>query len=291
MVRQAAREVVASAPRVRTASADQVRRELTAEVLEAFGSAYRGPIRTAASFTSKLKQLWEMFQEAPKAWADFKHMLGIKAEGALALVSELPSKIKAFVKEGEKVLQRLGSKLRELPPIALYFDIVKATPTVNKFLNTLISYLPTSVQRGVAAIHSKAKSLAEYIDDVIKRYPVAFPVSAVLSAAVFTVIWLNVYEMSWDVPTILRGFLGGFSWAELLDSLPESAIGFMLSLMFPGIPTGLMFKVGVPATLALRILWLYNKGLLEYQPGKFFRVRWDKMDMQPPDGASTTLAL
>lgn len=293
LVRQAAREVVASTPRLRTASADSVRRELTAEVLEAFGSAYRGPVgvRTAGSLTARLKQLWEMFQSSPKAWEDFKHLIGLKADGALALVSELPSKIKAFVKEGEKVLRRIGDKLKELPPLALYFDIVKAAPSVTKFLGNLVEYLPPSVQRAVLAIHSRAKSLAAYIDDVIDQYPVALPVSAVMSAAAFTVIWLNVYEVSWDVPTILRGFLGGFSWTELLDSLPESALGFMLSLMFPGIPTGLLFKVGVPTTLALRILWLYNKGLLEYRPGKFFRVRWDKMNTEPPEGAVSTLAL
>jgi len=281
-VRQAARQVVADAPRARTASAAGVRAELTVEVLEAFGSAFRvGGRRTAGSFAGRLKQLWDLFQQAPAAWTSFKHMLGIKGDGALVLLKELPAKIKAFIAEGTSFIHTIGKKLRGLPPIAFYLDVVKASGSVNRFLGHVVDYLPDSVARVLRGIHTKAKSVAEFIDESVQKYPLALPGSVLLSAAVFAVIWINVYEVSWDVPSIIRGFLGGFTWVELLHSLPESGLGLMLSLMFPGVPTGLLFKAAVPATLALRLLWLYHKDLLEYRPGSGVRVRWEKMDGRP----------
>jgi hypothetical protein len=263
IVRQAARQIVSEGRQIRTASAGQVRSELTVEVLEAFGSA----IRTAANPMGRLKQLWEMFQEVPRAWAQFKQMIGIKADGALALAMELPSKIKQLIKEGEKALSHVGQKLRELPPIALYFDIVKNTPSANAFITKMVDYLPAPMQKVIHGIHSKAKSFTAFIDETVAKYPSIKPMSALISAAIFTVIWMNAYELSWDVPSILKGFLGGFSWTELLDSIPESAAGFALSLMFPGIPTGLILKAGLPLTLALRLAWLLHKGQIEYKPG------------------------
>ena len=62
------------------------------------------------------------------------------------------------------------------------------------------------------------------------------------------------------------------SWTDLLESLPESGIGFIVSLLFPGIPGGWLAKslsigwnaILVPA-VGLQLYALYTKGLVNEQ--------------------------
>lgn len=283
LARSAAEEAIRTASRVHTAAAHRVREELTVNVLASFAEG----IHTAGSFTSRLKQVYEAFQKVPKAWADFKHMLGVKGDGLIALVKELPGKIKHMLQEGQKFLVKLGQKFRELPAVAIYLDVLKATGSVAGHLSKLFEHLPPEVQKVLRGIGSKAKTFAAFLDEVVKQHPALAMGSTVLSAAVFAIIWMNVYELSWDVPEIVRGFLGGYSWVELLHTLPESALGFLLSLVFPGIPTKLMLKAAIPATFVLRLAWLQHKGLLEHRPGKGFRVKWEVMGGQPAEAPTT----
>lgn len=276
LIRTAARQIVAALPYIRTASAAQVRREITAEVLAAFGEGtFR--TRTAGSFATRLKQLYNIFQQTPKAWEQFKHMLGMGGEGLMILARELPGKIKDMFAKARKFLTQLGGKLRNIPVIALYLDVLKATGTVAGQLAKLLNYLPESIRKIIRGIGSKAHSAAMFIDEWVSKHPVTTGVSMVVSAAIFGIIWMNVYEVSWDVPSIIKGFLGGYSWTELLHSLPESALGFMLSLMFPGIPTRILMKAVIPATLIARLAWLHHKGYLDYTPNKGIRVKWEAL--------------
>ena len=62
------------------AGTGSVRRELTAEVLAAFGDAVLGnPHVRTASLTTRLKQLYDMFQSAPQRWEEFKKLLNLPA--------------------------------------------------------------------------------------------------------------------------------------------------------------------------------------------------------------------
>jgi len=245
------------------------------EVLSAFGEAML-PLPSGtrvAAVSRKLKQLWDMFQRAPDMWQRFKDMLGIRASGTVGLLRELPGKIKSWLKDGRRYLEKVGKKFREIPVVALYLDVARKMPGVTDLLTKLLDQLPESVQNTVRSITTKMRSLAELLDYAVNKYRFIKPASIILSAAVFAVIWFNVTEMTWDIPEILRGFLGMYSWVELLHSLPESAVGFLISLMFPGIPGGLLWNVLLPITVALRVAWLVQQGHLEYKPGRELRSR------------------
>lgn len=136
-IRLAARQVVSQPVRVHTASANTVRREITAEVLEALGEAALFNTKLAFNLTAKLKQLWEMFQKAPKAWEDFKEMLGIKADGVIALLKELPQRIRDMLKKAEAYLMQMGKQLSKIPIVRLYLDLSAKMPAVGKLLNKI----------------------------------------------------------------------------------------------------------------------------------------------------------
>jgi len=278
---------VVSAPLSRRArrskGAAQVRRELTAEALEAFGEAALDSGVKVASIGSKLKELWEVFQSAPQKWEEFKKMLGIRTSGTIGAMRELPRKIREMISKSRKALFELGSHLREkIPLLKLYLDVGVKLPSVGDWLQELLGFLPAPIQKAVQTISSKVRSLAEWIDELLKKHRALKPLGILLSAGIFTIIWFNVVEISWDLPEILRGFLGGYSFVELLHSLPESALGFLLNLMFPGIPGSLVLKTLFPITIALRLAWLIHKDYVEWVPGREFKVRWDKLGVQPP---------
>lgn len=293
-VRVAAHQAIASGHQVRTAAASQVRREFTAEVLESFGEAvigFGGRRIEAGSLTRKMRQLWEMFQKAPREWERFKNMLGVKATGTLGVIKDLSAGIPRMIKEGRKRLVKIGEQAMKVPLIALYFDVSRKMPSVTDLLTKLIDVLPEPVGKAIKGITSKAKSFASFLDGVFRQHPALVVTGALISAAVFTVIWFNVVEISWDIPSILRGFLGLYSFTELLETLPESALGFLLRLMFPGIPVKFLFNALLPATIALRVMYLIQKNYLEYKPGKGFIIRWDKMPRGKPKGAPDAVSL
>ena len=247
-------------------------------------------MRLGGSFSGRLKELYEAFQRSPKSWEQFKHMLGIQGDGALALLRELPGKIKHMFQEGRKLLSKMGARIRQIPAVSLYLDVLQATGSVTKVGQQVFDHLPDGIQRALKSVGSRAKTFAEFLDATVQKHPALVAASTVASAALFALIWMNVYEVSWDVPEIIRGFLGGYSWTELMQSLPESGFGFALSLLFPGIPVRLMIKAAIPATFVVRLAWLHHKGLLDYQPGKGLRVRWEDMG-GTPTGAPTQIPL
>lgn len=282
-------------PPFKAASVGQarVRDELSVEVLAAFGEAMLplppgDMITRTASVSRKLKQVWDMFQQAPDAWEQFKKMLGVRGSGMLQVLRELPGKIKSWLKDGQRYLEKAGQKIRELPLVAMYLDVAQKMPGVTDLLGKVLDLLPESVRKVVEKIKSRARSFAELVDETVHKYPVVKPASVLISGAVFALIWFNVTEMTWDIPEIIRGFLGMYSWVELLNSLPESAVGLLLSMLFPGIPGGLLWNAILPATIAMRVLWLVQRDYMDYEPGRGLRVRWDKM---PPEAPQQDLTL
>lgn len=290
-VLQEARRVVAS-NQLRTASSNKVSRELTPEVLAAFAEGATEPshqLRTA-SIGRRLKQLWNTFQKSPQKWEDFKRMLGVKATNWMGVARELPGKIKKMFSDGKKWLERAGRVLIEkIPLLKIYFDVGTKLPGVGDWMKAALKYAPPSVQKAVNAITSRVTSLAGWIDQLLKRHPVLTFTGVAVSAAVFAIIWFNVTEISWDLPEIIRGFLGGYSFVELVHSLPESALGFLISLLFPGIPGGLVWNVLLPITVALRLGYLVHKGYIKWSPGRELVILWDKLGIEPPEGVPSTM--
>lgn len=258
---------------------------MTAEVLAAFAEAAVGSHdrRVAASISRRLKQLWDAFQQAPKKWDQFKKMLRVKATSWLGVARELPGKIKGMFKDAKKWLEKAGKTLVDkIPLLRLYFDVGAKLPSVGDWMKTAVNYLPESVQKALRAVSSKANSLAAWIDQLLKKHRVLATAGAAVSAAIFVYIWFNVTEISWDVPEIMRGFLGGYSFVELLHSLPESALGLLIGLMFPGIPGGLVWNAILPITVVLRLAYLIQKDYIEWSPGKELVIHWDKVGVEPP---------
>jgi hypothetical protein len=275
-------------PRVarRDKAAALVRRELTAEVLEAFASAaldrVASDLRLAAGIGQRLEVLWRAFQEAPNAWADFKRMLGVKGDSWLTVVRELPGKIKAFAANGKKYIENIGHKLaNSVPALRIYLDAAGKLPALGDWLTKVITHLPDSVARTLRGIGTRANSLAAWLDAILKKHPILKTLGTVASAALFAFIWFNVVEISWDVPELIRGFTGGFTFVDLLWSLPEASVGLVLRLMFPGLPSGLLWNALLPITVALRLAWLHREGILEWSHGHA-SILWDRLGVPDP---------
>ena len=289
-----AAEQVLTAPLPRRARRDkaaaQVRREMTAEVLAAFGEAVvDDPNLRLASLARRMKQLWEAFQTVPAKWDEFKKMLGVKATSWFGVARELPGKIKSMFRDAAKYLGQAGKIMADkIPLLRLYLDVGVKLPGVGDWLKQALTHMPEPVQKAVRALGTKANSMAKWVDELVKKNPVVKPASTMVSAGLFAYIWFNVVEMSWDVPEIIRGFLGGYSFVELLHSLPESAIGLLLGLMVPGIPGGLLWNAILPITIAIRLGWLIHKHYIEYSPGRELVIHWDRLGIAPPPTAVPT---
>lgn len=240
----------------------------------------------------RLKQLWDAFQKAPEKWDAFKKMLRVKATSWIGVARELPGKIKSMFSDARKWLEKAGKTLvNKIPLLRLYFDVGTKLPSVGDWMKTAVSYLPDAAQKAIQGISTKANSLAAWIDELLKRHRVLTAAGAVVSAALFAYIWFNVTEISWDVPEILRGFLGGYTFVELLHSLPESALGLLISLMFPGIPGGLVWNAILPITVVLRLAYLIQKDYIEWSPGKELVIHWDKLGMESPGNVADRVSI
>jgi len=238
--------------------AARVRAELTPTVLLAFVEAQPLPnVRVAMNLVGRLKKLWDVFTSQQGAWDQFKQLVGVKATDLFGVLKELPSKIKSMMAEAKRYLAQLGSKLASsIPALDIYVHGAAKLPALGEWLKEAAKKIPPAIGRALTAIGTKAHSLVDWIDGLIKQYPVVKPASVLVSAAVYAYIWFNVTEISWDVPEIIRGFLGQYSFVEILHSLPESGVGLIIGLMFPGLPSKFVFNALLPITVALRAAWL-----------------------------------
>ena len=109
----------------------------------------------------------------------------------------------------------------------IFFKVVVETPSVTSFFKNLMSKFP-KLKSVLDSIGSKATSLANTVDGFFQKNSLLKPANWFARGAFFTYVWMNVAELSWNVPEIVRGMLGGMSWAEILASLPESGLGLVV---------------------------------------------------------------
>ena len=291
LIRQAARQVL-KAPISRRASRDKaaakVRAEMTLPVLEAFAFGYN--IRTAGikGLARKLKEIWQAFQSAPEKWEEFKKNLGVKATSKLGLMKELPKKISEVFKKGADILKRVGKKLiKQFPFLEIYFKVVPNLPSVQGYLSELANkYLPAPIKKAMSAAAGKAMSLGKFLDRMVAKSSLLKGAAWPLKAYVFYMIWINVTELSWNVGEIIRGMMGAISFSELIKSLPEAGLGFIVTLLFGAlIPGGtIVGAIGwnalLPMALALQIYWLWKKGYIQLASNKI-QIMWEKLGVDP----------
>lgn len=258
LIREAATKVI------QKKTASRRPRGLTAAVLTEFGLMSLDAVvqgrTTVASVTDKLRGLVSLFSRAPDAWESFKKMIGASS------VAALPKKVAELMSKAGDALRAVGDALTEtVPALKIYLGLGIKILAVGEWLNNMYDKLPSGVRAAVTKLSAKVRTFAEWVDQIVRKNNVSKIVGRVASAAIFAYVWMNVAEISWNVPEILRGFSGQLSFVELLDTFPESGIGLLVSLLFPGIPQALIFNVFLPVTVALRLAFLYERKLLKIE--------------------------
>lgn len=263
LIRQASEKVFKEIMSIRTASltkhAKRLREEFSVELFEAFASPLIGKMAAKSigikDIAKKVKDIWGAFKKAPKYWEEFKKMLGVKGNNLLTLAAELPKKVMAFFKQGVKaiasVAKTLTGKFGDF--IKIFSAISSQTAIFNQIMERVMPILKNNpVTQGVVKGLNKAKDTAKNFLSKVKlgdgngtlldffkgvldwllNSKVSNTLGIPLKAYVFFNIWINVTEISWDFTGIAKGMLGLISWNELFASLPESGVGFIISLFF-----------------------------------------------------------
>ena len=267
MIRLAVREIVV-APEFHARSA--ALQDLTPQVLEAFGEGFLLPARTASfgGLVKSLSKLLDFFKKAPKAWERIKQFLGIES------LSDIPGAIKEWAKRGLVALRKLFGHIPDIFPLAALFIPKGKGPTLSDLIHRIMAKNPL-IARALEGINGGVVKIDEWLDKYLPT------LKRPLLAAAFIYIWMNVGELSWDIPTLINGFLGAISFGDLIASLPESALGkLILSLGFGG-SLGPVWMGAFPIAIVFRLIWLVRGGYVEWVPGKGFLVKWDKITGEP----------
>lgn len=224
---------------------------------------------TAGIFDRAIKKLKGLVpKDVLEAWSKtrgaLKRFKGIfanpKAVKELSkMIGDLtPENIKNFIKSGAKTVKATFSQIR----------MVLTTPSELPTLTDLIKR--TAVGAGIADwFNEKVKPRANVVDDFLKKH--VPNIRRVALAAAFTFIWINVDELSWEMSGLVAGFTGNMSLADLLATLPESALGALSGSLF-----GIGYTI-MPYMLAGRLLWLVGRKFLVWD-GTKFGVNWSLVD-------------
>jgi len=268
IIRQAVRQVCASATfRNRTASLQ----DMTPEVLTAFAEGFYLPMHQGrvafGGVVKKLSQIADLFKKIPKMWDAIKDFLGIKG------LMDIPRAIKDWASKGLGALKHAFRSLYDHFPTTLIFFPKGSIPSLTNLVHRIMTRFP-----GIAKILAGIKGGSLRIDRFLEVHPVIKAMSRPILAAAFIYIWINVGELTWDIHSILEGFLGRISLGSLLAMLPEAALGLLIAKHFlPGAKLGPVWFGSFPIALLARIIWLEVNYYLEWVPGKGFKVNWDKM--------------
>jgi len=219
-----------------------------------------------------VKKVIDLVRRIPKAWPQILEALGLHdMEGSwLEKGRALGARLQELAKQGFRILKKVSGKLKDTFPVSLFFVPKQKMPSLTDLLHKIFGKAPW-IDKALQKIHGGA----EAVDRVLKKYVPTL--SRAAYAAIFIYIWLNVWEISWDLPGLVAGFTGQISLAELLSSLPESALGLLFAQL------GFGTFAALPVTLVLRIVYLVANNYLDWSHGKLI-VRWDRLGVtdEPP---------
>lgn len=246
-------------------------RDLTPEVMEAFGEAFvlsmvRSRTRVAlfGGLGGKIKKLWDLFKRAPQLWTQIKEFLGIQG------LTDIPKMIKEWAKRGMDALKKgLHAVFVSNPVAALYVVPHKKMPGVTNMLARIGKAHP----KLKSTLDKVNTSIVEPIDKALSESKFLRTAARPVLAAIFIWVWIHVIEITWDLHDLVRGFTGAITFGELLQSLPESGIGFLIAALFPGLGTFAL----LPITIIARVLYLLAKKVIVWVKGKGFLVDWTKL--------------
>jgi len=265
---------VKNSVKYKSASASHIRHELNATTLIPFGNQIvkYGSIK---GLTSKIKQIYEGFQKMPNLWEKFKEKLGITATNIVSLYKQLNEKLSAYLEEGKNWIdghkQNLSKENKLFYFMFLYAD---KAPTITGSIKELLEKInpdnSSYLSKKLKSLTDKLGNMADTVDEFLKNHPILHLISVPAKAYLYWVIWVNVAEVSWKITDIIKGFLGQLSWGELLESLPESGLGFLVQIFMPFIPSGWVLKslkigwnaILIPA-MGVQFYYLYQQHLMD----------------------------
>jgi len=228
-----------------------LRREATASRQRVIDEAYQIVLALDLSFFKELgrklktgaQRIVKLFK-LPEVVKRLKEMLG---ELSIKSVVE-------FVKKGAGIAKKIGKVLRDK---AWFLISEKQIPTLTS--------LTEKTELGLKAkgiYQDKVEPWVDIVDRWMKKYIPTL--SRIALAALFAYIWFHVEEISWEPSDLLQGFTGALSLSQLLATLPESGIGFLLSQLIGGAGYTIMPYILIP-----RLVWLLTKGYIKWRKGKF----------------------
>jgi len=232
--------------------------DLTPEVLEAFGNSFSMHTGRVAfgGLVKRLRQLAQVFTKVPKLWELFKKAIGIES------LADIPRAIKNLAVKGYKALNKIIHSVFSAWPLKLYTIEKGKLFGISKLVSDLMKKHP---QFG-NWLESKAKPRINQFDKWLReKIP---SLSRVLLIAVYFWIWFNVVEFEWDMKSLTDALIGNITLAEMLSSLPSSAIGFLLKAFNFGTFTLL------PVTVAARLVYLIANRYITWT-GQGFTVEWE----------------
>lgn len=171
-----------------------------------------------------------------------------------------PRSVKKFIKKGKKAAKKGLEKIR------MFLTTESGLPT----LSDLMARTAVGAKIG-KWFHKNVKPSAKSLNDFLEEHLPTFRTA--VSAAIFTFIWLNVDELSWEWSALYQGFTGGLPFHELIATFPESTIGFLSNIFF-----GIGYKI-MPIMLGVRMLWLWKNNYLHYTNGEW-NVNWNKVEKE-----------
>lgn len=228
-------------------------------VAAGFGAWLKGlPAKVKDALGDKALKAWEGVRGTLGRFVDlFKNPKIIEALSDF-IGDVTPDNVKRFMEEGKKVALKVFGALRA----------VLVHPTGMPTLTDLLKR--TAIGAGIADwFEAKVKPKADALDKWLKDNLPNLRRAAV--AALFTFIWLNVDEISWDWPSLVAGFTGAMDLSDLIASIPESLIGLVTGKLW-----GIGFTI-MPYMILGRIMWMASQKYLEWN-GKEWVPNFNKVD-------------
>ena len=248
-------------PRHRTAASSFPRSDLQAICRAVTASSVLS--FSISSIASRVVKLVKSLSRVRGAWDSIKESLGVDGGPV-----DMARRLGEILADGKKALAKVLGNFKDIFPINLYFLEQGKAPTVTDLLKKIVERVPA-----VGKMLERVKSGVKKLDELVDRHLPTL--KRPLLAAIFIWVWFNVAELSWDVPGIVKGFLGKISVGELFESLPESGLGLVASAF--GLGYG-----ALPVTIILRVVWLVASHYVSWN-GHGFTIHWDKLGLAEPD--------
>lgn len=205
------------------------------------------------SLVKKVKQLISLFKKAPKAWDQFKAMLGLTSSG-LALIKEIDTKLGNLLEEGKKKLMGVAKNVfREIPMLRLVGEVLEEKNRWETALESVFHKLPGKVQSGLKSLESGVSTLGDFLDGLLSKSKALKALSTPIKIYLFFQIW--DWFADFDFRVVVKGILGTIDFKDLIALLPSEGIEIVLELVLPPPANGalakLVLEVGVASTFAV----------------------------------------